>query len=171
MTYSGHPVCKHPIERQTRAVGREPVSNRTEGLRHRLRIDDSQHRHTQELREISATRCTVEQSHHPFDQDQVGFTRGLVQESPAVFLASHPQIELVRRASAGALENHGVEEVRAGLEHADDASLRAVEPSERGRDSCLALVGSRSTDEQRGTGTALHDQNSTPACALTPCSL
>jgi len=47
----------------------ETMSDGAEGLRHRVGVDQRQHRHAEQGGEIGAGRRAVEQAHHPFNQD------------------------------------------------------------------------------------------------------
>ena len=167
MTQSADAVGQHPGKRQVRLIARQPQRQCTKGLGHGGAIDHTKHRHAEMPRQISTGRRAVEQAHHAFDQDQIGFGGGFPQQAAAFLLADHPHVHLIHRRTAGALENHRVEEVRAALEHAHLAPLIAMQTSERGSNGGLALTGGRRGNQYRRAVTWLI-QSSTPFCALMP---
>src|SRR5690348_14705222 len=59
--------------------------------------------------------------------------------------------------SAGTLENHGIEKVRAGLEYLHRTSARDVIPRERGGHCRLALTRGGRADEESRAAPARHD--------------
>jgi hypothetical protein len=114
------------------------------------------HRHAEVPRQVGAGRRAVEQAHDTFDQDQVGFARGFPQQR-RLLLADHPHVQLIHRRTAGALEDHRVEKVRAAFEHAHLAPLVAVQTGQRGGDGGLALTGGRRGDQHRRAMTLFID--------------
>ena len=105
--------------------------------------------------QICAGRGAVKQPHDPFNQDQVSFASGLPQQAPAFLCAHHPQIDLIHRRTAGALQNHRVEEIRATFKHPHLAPLIAMQTGQRGGNGGLALTGSRRGDQYRRAMTRL----------------
>jgi hypothetical protein len=93
-----------------------------ESLSHRRAVDHGEHRNAEQHREIGAGSFAVEQSHHAFDQDQIGFAGSLVDQFATVRLAAHPQIELVDRSARGPFQDHRVEKIGTGLEYPNPAA-------------------------------------------------
>ena len=155
---SGHTVGQHAVEGKRGRIVREPVRNRAERLCHRPGIDYRQHGDPEESRQVGTARRAVVKTHDAFDQDEVGGAGRLVEEPAAMRLASHPQIELIDRPAARALENHGVEKVRTRLEHLNRASLRGVIPRQSGSNGSLSLTRGRCADEESRATPARHDQ-------------
>ena len=167
MTQGTHAIGQHARKRQVRLITRKAQRQCAKRLRHRGAVDHAEHRYTEMPRQVSARRCAVKQSHHAFDQNQIGFAGGFPQQATTFLLADHPHIELINRRTAGALEDHRIEEVRAAFEHAHLAPLIAMQTSERGSNGGLALTGGRRGDQYRRAVTWLI-QSSTPFCALMP---
>jgi hypothetical protein len=88
-----------------------------EGLGHRLGVDHRHHRNAEAAGDVGARGLAVEEPHHPFDEDQVGLARGLMQPPGGVGLAAHAQIEVVHRRTAGHRVDLRIEEIRPALEH------------------------------------------------------
>ena len=145
-------IREHAVKRHLRPEVREAERDRAEGLRHGLRGDHREHRHAEGGREIGAARRAVEQTHHAFDQDQIGFGRRLREQIAARGFADHPQIERQHRRAARALEDHRVEKVRTGLEDAHAPPQPPVIARETRGDRGLALARSGGADEQGGAG-------------------
>ena len=78
MTRPGDPISQHPGEGQAGSVMGQPVSHRAEGLRHRVRVDQRQHRDAEQPGEIGAGRSSVKQPHHPLNQNEIGLLRRLI---------------------------------------------------------------------------------------------
>ena len=167
MTQAAHPVGQHPGERQIRLITRQAQGQRAKGLGHGRTVDNRQHRHAEVTCQVGARRGAVEQPHHPFDEDQVGFTCRL-PEQPAAFLGTdHPQVQLADGGIAGAFENHGVEKVRPAFEHPHLAAQIAVQARQRGSDRGLALARSRRGNQDGGAMAGLA-HSSTPFWARIP---
>ena len=166
MVGAGNAVGEHAGERHIGPIGGEAVRERAEGLRHGAGIHHRQYRHAESARQIGARRLAIEQPHHTFDQDEIGLARGVVKQLPARRFTHHPEIELVYRIPRGTFEDHGIEKIRPGLEHAHVPPLLAVKARERRRDRGLALAGGGRGDQQRGAATG--HQSSTPFCARMP---
>ena len=66
---SRDPIGQHAGERQTGTIVRQPVSDGAESLRHRVSVDQCQHRYPEQRGEIGAGWRAVEQAHHALDQD------------------------------------------------------------------------------------------------------
>ncbi len=167
MTQGADAVGQYPGERQVRLIFRQAQRQRTERLRHGGAVDHPEHRHAKMSRQVSARRRAVKQAHHAFDQNQIRIGGGFPQQATAFLLADHPHVQLVDRRTAGALEDHRVEKIRAAFEHAHLASLIAMQTGERGGDGSLALAGGRRGNQDRRAVTGLI-QSSTPFCALMP---
>jgi len=99
--------------------------------------------------QIGAGRRAVKQPHHTFNQNQVRLTGGFPQQATAFLGAHHPQIHLIHRRTAGALQDHGVEKIRAALEYPHLAPLIAMQPGQSRCNRGLALTGSRRGDQHR----------------------
>src|SRR5690606_8912287 len=98
----------------------------------------------------------IEQTHHAFDEDQIGFAGGLPKQPARFLLADHPQVELIDRLAAGASEDHRVEKVRAALEYPHALALARMQPSQGGGDGGLALPGRGRGDKQCRAASAIH---------------
>ncbi len=147
MAQGTNPVGQHPGKRQVRLVARQAQSQGAEGLGHGGAIDHPQHRHAEMPRQIGAGRGAIEQAHDPLDQNQVGLSRRLPEQTAAFLLAHHPHVQLVHRGTTGALKNHRVEEIRAALEDPDLAPPVAVQAGKGRGHRGLALAGSRCGDQ------------------------
>ncbi len=149
MPCAADPIGQHAGERQVRLEALQAVGQRAEGLGHGRAIDHRQHRHAEAPRQIRGRGRTVEQAHHPLDQDQVGLTRRFPEQASRLLLADHPQVELVDRSAAGTGQNHGVEKVRPALEHPYALALPRMQPRQSRGDGGLALAGCRGGNQQR----------------------
>ena len=149
VTQGAHAVGQDTGKRQVRLIARQPQGQGTKGLGHGGAVDHAQHRHAEVPRQISTGWRTVEQAHDTFDEDQVRFARGLPQQPTTLLLADHPHVQLIHRRTAGALQNHRIEKVRATFEHTNLASLIAMQTGQRGGDGGLALTGGRRGNQYR----------------------
>jgi len=98
---AGHPVGQHARPGQARAVVAQAVHQRPEGAGHGAGVDHRQHRNAQLHRQVGRARLTIEQPHHPFDQDQVAVQSRLVQPRADVRLAVEPEVQVVHWVAAG----------------------------------------------------------------------
>ena len=73
-------------------------------------------------------------------------------------LAAHPQVELIDRPPARALENHAIDKIRTGLEHLDRAAARGMMPRQRRGDRRFTLTRGRRADEESRAAPTRHDQ-------------
>ena len=167
MPCAANPIAEHPGKWQIRLKGRQTMGHGAKGLGHGRAIDHRQHRYAEVSCQISRRGRTIEQAHHPFDQNQIGFTCRLPKQPAALRLANHPQIKLIHRCTAGASENHRIEKIRAAFEHPHALALARVQPCQGSGYGGLALAGSRCSDQQCRTLACGH-QYSTPFCAFTP---
>ncbi|MNH22075.1 hypothetical protein D3C79_819150 [compost metagenome] len=133
-------VRQYPGKRQVRLITRQPQGQSTERLSHGGAVDHRQHRHIKMPGQIGTRRCTVEQPHDPFDQDQVGFARRFPQQTSAFLLPHHPQVELVHRRTTGSFKDHRIKKIRAALEHPHLAPEVAVQPRQGSGHRSLALA-------------------------------
>ena len=153
MAHGANPIGQYPGKRQVRLITRQPQGQRTKGLRHGGAINHTQDRHAKMPRQIGAGRGAVKQPHHTFNQNQIRLTGGFPQQTTTFLGAHHPQVHLIHRRPAGALQDHGVEKVRTALEHPHLASLIAMQPGQSSSNRGLALTGSRRGDQNRRTMT------------------
>ncbi len=167
MARTGDAVAEHSGKRQIRLEGGQAMSQGAKGLGHGRTVDHAQHRHAEVTGQIGRRRFAVEQTHDPFDQDQIGLARGLPQQPAALRLTHHGQVELVHRRAAGTGVDHRIEKVRAALEHPHPTPLTRMQARQRGGDGGLTLTRSRRSNQQRRAVTCFH-QNSMPFCAFTP---
>ncbi len=65
----GHPVGQNAGEGQTGPVVRQAISHCAESLRHRMGVDERQHRDAEQSGQIRAGRGSIEKPHHAFNQD------------------------------------------------------------------------------------------------------
>ena len=149
MARAADTVGQHAGQAQAGTVGGQPVRHGAEGLRHGRRIDHHQQRQIESQGQIGARRRAVVQAHHAFDQYHVGLLGRAVEQLRTVRLATHPQVELLYRRAAGALEDHRIEKVGAGLEHAHTPPLAAMPVCQGSGDCGLALPRGRGRDHQR----------------------
>lgn len=152
MALGADAVREHAVKRQAGPEMREPERERAERLRHRLRGDHRGDGHAERLREIGARRRAVEEPHRAFDQDHVRLGRGAREQRAAAALADHSEIERIDARAARAREQHRIEKIRAGLEHAHAPAEPPVMARERRRHRRLALAGRGGGDEERGAG-------------------
>ncbi len=150
------PVGQHSGKRQVRLEAGQPMGQRAEGLGHGRAVDHCQYRHAETPRQVAGAGVAIKQSHHAFDEDQVGFAGGLPQQPARLLLADHPQVELIDRPTAGAGENHRVEKVRPALEYPHAFALADMQPSQSGGDGGLALTGRGRGDQQCRAASAIH---------------
>ncbi len=167
MAQGADAVGQHASEWQVRLILRQAQRQGAKGLRHGGAVDHAEHRHTEVARQISAGWRAVEQAHHPFNQNQVGFGGGFPQQAATFLLADHPHVQLIHRRTAGALEDHRVEKIRTAFEYAHLTPLIAMQTGECSGDGGLALTGGRRGNQYRRAVTWLL-QSSTPFCALIP---
>ncbi len=76
MAHGADAVGQHPGKRQIGLVARQPQGQRAKGLGHGGAIDDRQHWHAKMPRQVGARGRAVEQTHDPFDKDQICFACG-----------------------------------------------------------------------------------------------
>jgi len=126
MVTACHAIGDYTRPGQFPPVVDQTVRHRAEGAGHRTGIDNGGQRNAECLRQISTARVAVEQAHHALDQDQIGGSRGFVQQRTTFPQAGHPQIQLVDRVPAGALQDHRIEKVRPGFKHSHFATRIAV---------------------------------------------
>jgi len=132
------------------------MGQRAEGLGHGRAVDHRQHRHAETPRQVGGAGVAIEQTHHAFDEDQIGFVGGLPKQPARFLLADHPQVELIDGPTAGASEDHRVEKVRAALEYPHALALTRMQPSQCGGDGGLALPGRGRGDQQCRAASAIH---------------
>jgi len=127
MCRAAHPVGEHTGEWKVRTEARQAMGYGRKALGHRGGVDDEQHRNSEQGHQVGAGGGTAIQTHDALYQEAVGFGGGLVQKGAAMVFAAHPEIELVDRTARGPFEDHGVEEIRAGLEYPYPQPLFAIE--------------------------------------------
>ena len=152
MAGTGDAVGDQAGEVKIVAIGGEAVRDGGDRLRHGAGIDHRQDRQIEGRREIGGRGLAVEQPHHAFDQDHIGFLRRLEQQGAAFFGPDHPEIELIDRRTGRLGENQRIEKIGAGLEDSDLEAAAAVKPRQAGGDGGLALPRSAAGDQQRGAG-------------------
>src|SRR5688572_7426258 len=84
-------------------------------------------------------------------------------------IAAHPQVQLVHRSTGRALQDHGIQEVRSGLENPYAFSVLTLTVGEGGGERGFTLARGGCGDKQRRAG-AGRAHSSTPFCARTPAS-
>ena len=147
---AAHAIGQHTRPGQARAVVLQAKRQRTKGARHGRRIHHRQHGHAEALGQVGGAGVAIEQAHHTFYQDEVGFLRRRMQALGAVGLAGHPQVELVHGRTAGKLVPVRVEKIRPALEDAHLQALARVQPRQGGSHRGLALARGRGRNQQRG---------------------
>ena len=147
MPHTANPVTEHARKRQIRLERRQAMGHGTKGLRHRRTINHRQHRHAKVPGQIGCRRRAIEQAHHPFNQNQVGVTRRLPEQTTALGFTDHPQVELIHRRTAGASKNHRVKKIRAALEHPHALALACMQARQGCGDRGFTLTGGRCSDQ------------------------
>ena len=125
---------------------------RAKGARHGARVNHRQHRQAKALRQVGRAGLAVKQAHDPFDNDEIGVPRRMVQALRAIGLAGHPQVELVHRCAAGQGQPVGVQKIRPALEHTHPPPLPRMQPRQRAGHGGLALAGGRGSNKNGGDG-------------------
>ncbi len=145
---TGHPVGDHPGKVQIRPVIRHAPGHRPEGLGHGPGVHQGGRGQAEAHRQVGAAGVAVEQSHHPFHQDQVRLGGRFVEQLLASLLAHHPQVQLMDRGAAGLLVDLGIQIVRTGLEHPHLPAPIPVVASQSRHEGGLALTGGRGAHQQ-----------------------
>ena len=167
MARTGDAVRHHTEKRQSRIQMRQAESQGGKSLRHSTGVDHGQNRNAELFGEIGAGQFAIEQPHHAFDQNQVGFASCLIQMRTTIGFTAHPQIELIHGMAGSLLQNGGVDKIQPGLEYAHTPSLAAVIGGKRGCDGGFPLPRGGSANEHGGTMAHGHHK-SMPGWARTP---
>lgn len=116
----------------------EAVGDGAEAGGHRRAIDDGEDGNAQARCELGSGRRTVVKSHNPFNENQIGVRRRLAQTPRRIGFATHPQVDVVARRSAGDSVNLRVKEIRSAFEDAHFAALSRMQTGECGHDGGLS---------------------------------
>ena len=119
-------VGQHMGDRRAVLVMFESPGDGAEAAGHGRGVDDQQDGQAQYSRQFGGIRFAVVQTHHAFDENQVGGFGGAGEAAPRVVFAAHAQVDVLARCAAGQRMDLRIEEVRPALEDAHAAPQARV---------------------------------------------
>ena len=148
MTGTTDTVGEGSINRRSRPVISQTIDNGAKAVGHCRAVDNGKNRQTEIHREFGGRWRSVVKPHHTFNENQIGLARGFGQPPSGIFPATHPQVDVLTRRTAGYRMNLRVEKIRAAFEDAHLSAKPRVQPGQRGNDSRLSLPGRRRSNKQ-----------------------